>query len=608
MNNKQNTFTKIIIKFIKRNIPIIISIIFWLFISFLLVIFVNKLFQSSEEKIIQREKVFIFFLFIISLLLFIIIFLYILKLLISVLKKEFGAKIQLKLTLFFLLVTLLPTIPFIQIGSKFIASSMNIWFSENMGLALDLSEEIIRTYYKEKKNYLLNSVDNLSNIINNKKTILSNLENTLRIFYKKNNFENISIWNANGKIVKQIGKEIFQIKFANDDFLINKEHFFIKRNSEEIFTKEINNMVILIIPAKIFYSKTKKLVCFVNIAIQISPIFNKVTFEIDKALRSYNSVAVYKIFFTRGFVVLFIGVIFPIIVIVLIISLFLTREFLDPISDLARATKRVADGDFNFQIESSFTDEFEILSQSFNAMIGELEFSRKKLKQGEKISTWAEIARRLAHELKNPLTPIQLSSERILKKYKDNSPDFEKVLKKGVSTIINEVENMNRLLIRFSNFAALPKMSKEKGGIIEIIKESIDLFSLNMYNIDLKLSSQKEDFIIYRDPYQLKSVFNNIFKNAIEATKRKDIINIELYERTIGFNDYVIITIEDHGEGIELKKDETIFEPYVSTKSYGDGLGLSIAQRIIHEHEGQIRYVSKKNVGTTFYIELPLSK
>jgi len=599
---KNNKFFKSITK----NFPLIISFFFWLILSIFLINFVNKLFQSSQDEIVDREKILIISLIILSLTLLIIIIVYLIKIIISTLKKEFGSMMRLKITLFFIIIALLPIVPFIQIGTKFIESSMNIWFSKNFGNALVLSEDIIKSYYEEKKGLLISYAYELNNKIESENLNYNQIINYLPKFISDKKLDNITFWSTNGQIINQLGSNIFDIDIAaNKNIEIKSGKISLVTVKEGIFnTQQKEGKLFLIVPSKIYDGKNH--IGFLNIAISILPQFNKVTEEIENALQNYNTVSLYKEFFTQGFSLLFIAIISPIILIILIISVFLTKELLDPIENLSLATRRVASGDLNFQIDSTFNDEFKVLSNSFNAMINELEISREKLQQKEKIATWQEMAKQLAHEIRNPLTPIRLSSERLLRKYNENSEDFEGILKKVIKTIITEVENMDKLLNEFSNFARLPEISKKIGGITEIINDSINLLSATSPNINYEVSSQKPDFLIIRDELLLRSVFMNIIKNSIDAMVNGGSIKIYLSEKIIGFKKYLEITIKDQGIGI-LEELGDVFSPSFSKKDSGRGLGLAIVQRIINEHEGRIYYTTEKNVGSNFIIEIPLA-
>lgn len=597
--------------YLRRNLPLVISVIFWLFISIFLVGFVNNIFSSNEEKVVENEKILLLFLSVLSTVLLIFIIVYIINLIVSVLKKDFGSKMRLRMTFVFIFLTALPIIPFIQIGTKFIESSMNVWFSEDIGASLDLSEEVIKEYYDEKKLILIDRAKLIDDYIKKNNIVSGAITDFLDKFISLTSANNITLWDRNGRIIGQVGEKLFDImsedKLSNDTSSFSAS-VYLYDNYKGIFFQEKSEELYLIIPSKIILEDSGDTIGFLNIALKVNPNFKNVFTKIEDSLKSYNIVSLYKKFFIGGFSILFIAVIFPIILIVLVISIFLTKEFVEPIANLSDATKRIAKGDYNFKIKHNYTDEFKILTDSFNSMIGEIEFSRKKLSQKEKIATWQEIARRMAHEIKNPLTPIRLNSERMLKKYTENHKDFSEILAKGTRIILGEVDRMDRLLKEFSNIAKLPNTNKELGGIYDILKDLTDLMASNSKNIKIILNFDiKNDFLINRDSLQLKSVFINIIQNALDAMKNDGIITIDVFKKIIGFTEYAVIKITDQGEGVVAESDADIFEPYYSTKENGIGLGLAIAQRIVQEHEGRIYYETKPTVGTSFFIELPIA-
>lgn len=597
--------------YLRRNLPLVISVIFWLFISIFLVGFVNNIFSSNEEKVVENEKILLLFLSVLSTVLLIFIIVYIINLIVSVLNKEFGSKMRLRMTFVFIFLTALPIIPFIQIGTKFIESSMNVWFSEDIGASLDLSEEVIKEYYDEKKLFLIDRAKIIDEYIKKNNIVSGAITDFLDEFISLTSANNITLWDRNGRIIGQVGEKLFDItsedKLSNDTSSFSAS-VYLYDNYKGIFFQEKSEELYLIIPSKIILEDSGDTIGFLNIALKVNPNFKNVFTKIEDSLRSYNIVSLYKKFFIGGFSILFIAVVFPIILIVLVISIFLTKEFVEPIANLSDATKRIAKGDYNFKIKHNYTDEFKILTDSFNSMIGEIEFSRKKLSQKEKIATWQEIARRMAHEIKNPLTPIRLNSERMLKKYTENHKDFSEILAKGTRIILGEVDRMDRLLKEFSNIAKLPNTNKELGGIYDILKDLTDLMASNSKNIKIILNFDiKNDFLINRDSLQLKSVFINIIQNALDAMKNDGIITIDVFKKIIGFTEYAVIKITDQGEGVVAESDADIFEPYYSTKENGIGLGLAIAQRIVQEHEGRIYYETKPTVGTSFFIELPIA-
>lgn len=596
MQNKE-IFLKIS-SVIKKNIPLIIAVTFWVIISILLVIFVNVLFQSGQEEIVERERIVILSLILFSLSLIIFIIIYLLKLFLSIKKKEFGARMRLKITLFFIFVVILPTIPFIQIGTKFISSSMNLWFSKNFGFSLDLSEEIIRTYYNEKKNLVSLQIDKLNDIIEKQKLTYKSFIDYIPKYTEKENIDNISIWDKNGELLRQYEDNVFEVKENTYNF--EEKRIYLQNNIDGIFNVDTKNgKLYLILPAKIF-DINNNMLGFLNIGIIIHPKYNKAILEIEDSLRNYNTASLYKDFFTRGFSFLFLAIVFPIILVILIIALFLSKEILDPIENLSKATRRVAEGDLNFQVYSTFNDEFMILSKSFNQMISELELSRNKLKQKEKIETWQEIARQLAHEIKNPLTPIKLSVERLVRKYNIRSEDLDEIVNKCSRTILKEVENINGLLEEFSNFSKLTVFDKKVDEVVSILQDAILYFSNNEKNITINLIPIIKEYKVLRDKVQLKEAFLYIFKFFIENSNENDLIEVFTDKKEIGFKKYLVIVIKN-----KYKIERNDFTPYFGVSKNQKKLNLLIAEKIVSEHEGRI-YTNSHDEVNNLFIELPI--
>ncbi|MBP7553938.1 MAG: hypothetical protein KA885_10985, partial [Spirochaetes bacterium] len=180
--------------YLRRNLPLVISVIFWLFISIFLVGFVNNIFSSNEEKVVENEKILLLFLSVLSTVLLIFIIVYIINLIVSVLKKEFGSKMRLRMTFVFIFLTALPIIPFIQIGTKFIESSMNVWFSEDIGASLDLSEEVIKEYYDEKKLILIDRAKIIDEYIKKNNIVSGAITDFLDEFISLTSANNITLW------------------------------------------------------------------------------------------------------------------------------------------------------------------------------------------------------------------------------------------------------------------------------------------------------------------------------------------------------------------------------------------------------------------------------
>jgi len=227
-----------------------------------------------------------------------------------------------------------------------------------------------------------------------------------------------------------------------------------------------------------------------------------------------------------------------------------------------------------------------------------------QLIKAQKIAAWKEVAQRVAHEIKNPLTPIQLSAERIIKNLKKPGKDPNKIIKEGANTIVNEAGIIKSLIDEFSNFARMPNIRLQSGNIHEIITQTISLFKGIFTDIEFEtLFSSEVTSIIQIDPEQMRRVFINLLDNAIDAMNKKGKIQIRTsFEEE---NRVVKIEISDSGPGISIQDKEKLFLPHFSTKKKGTGLGLAIVHQIINEHNGSIEVESNKPCGAKFIIRIP---
>jgi nitrogen fixation/metabolism regulation signal transduction histidine kinase len=241
-----------------------------------------------------------------------------------------------------------------------------------------------------------------------------------------------------------------------------------------------------------------------------------------------------------------------------------------------------------------------------------------ELISAQRASAWAEVARRMAHEIKNPLTPIQLSAERISKNFKktleangneihSSTPRMQNVIDESTSTILREVNSLKSMVDEFSRFARLPNVRLENGNLNEIIKQAADLYEdrFTDVSIELQLAANLPNSMI--DQEQLKRVFVNLIENGGEAfdasQKEKRICLKTFYDKA---RDLIVAEVSDNGKGIAPIDLQKLFQPYFSTKGRGTGLGLAIVQRIVSEHRGKIRAVNNSTKGAKFIVELPV--
>jgi two-component system nitrogen regulation sensor histidine kinase NtrY len=226
-----------------------------------------------------------------------------------------------------------------------------------------------------------------------------------------------------------------------------------------------------------------------------------------------------------------------------------------------------------------------------------------QLLNAQRIAAWREVARRLAHEIKNPLTPLQLSIQRLRRQAVKKSPRYEEIFEECTQTIIDEVDSLRHLVDEFSRFARMPAVVKKPSNLHEILKTTLSSYSLYYKTIRFRARFSKEVPILFADGRQLKQVFVNLIDNAIQAMNETGEIYVQTFYDAL--RRVVTIHCSDTGPGISDDVKERLFIPYFSTKGSGRGLGLAIVHRIISEHGGSIKVEDKKPQGTCFIIELP---
>jgi nitrogen fixation/metabolism regulation signal transduction histidine kinase len=288
----------------------------------------------------------------------------------------------------------------------------------------------------------------------------------------------------------------------------------------------------------------------------------------------------------------------------LLASIIIARQISLPIVSIAAATRKIADGDLNAKIDISARGEMGVLIDSFNQMTSELKDLQGKLLHTQRMAAWQEVAKRLAHEIKNPLTPIQLSAERILRRLdKPNRGDLSRVLRTGATTIIEQVATLRQMVEEFANFARLPIARTIRGNLDEMISESVHLFR-GIPGVSLELSLSGKLPPVELDKNLVIGMINNLVKNAVEAIQHMDSppspgrirITTEVIKQAN--RNYVSLSVEDNGPGVETGLDEQIFEPYFSTKGeHGSGLGLALVERAVTEHDAKIHVGKSESLG-----------
>jgi two-component system, NtrC family, nitrogen regulation sensor histidine kinase NtrY len=289
------------------------------------------------------------------------------------------------------------------------------------------------------------------------------------------------------------------------------------------------------------------------------------------------------------------------------LSMWLSKNITKPVLELEEAARTVAGGDFSIVLTRDSKDELALLFDSFNTMVSQLEESRRILYHTQKLEAWREVARKLVHEIKNPLTPIRLSAERIQKRYLENRVDIGEIVLVGTNTIIEEVNVLMKLLSEFSRYARLPEINAQVEELHPIIESCVNFFHGHEKVVfRTELSPVMPRLLI--DRVLMRQALTNILQNAIDAIGGEGEVVVRTWIIDGGRSGpKACIGIRDNGPGIATEDLEKVFEPTFSTKASGTGLGLTIVEKIILEHKGRVSCTSRPGDGTEFIIELPIT-
>ncbi len=293
-----------------------------------------------------------------------------------------------------------------------------------------------------------------------------------------------------------------------------------------------------------------------------------------------------------------IGLIIIFAVLGVLFATLLAKSVTKPILDLVAGTKEIAKGNLDYRVVSKGKDEIATLIESFNLMAEQLKSSRERLVMTERVAAWRDVARQIAHEIKNLLSPIQLSMYRLKRNL--GSERYLEIFDQAYTSITNEVENLKNMVTEFSNFAKMPKPHLRPAEINEIIRNATSLYGELPKNIEIKLNLSDDLPQIMADSDQIRQVLHNLIGNAVDAMPEGGQLTIT----TRNDADNVIVEVEDTGYGMSEEVRQRIFTPYFTTKEKGTGLGMAIVAKIIGEHSGEIFVQSTQNIGTKVTFKL----
>ena len=587
-------------RFIKENIFIAIIFLITLAVGFLTFLtFINKSFIQLNDSNLQ-------YLLIANIILLIVFFYIIFREIKNSLKNDMnirGSVANRKYITFFSLFTLIPSV-LISIFSLFLFSfALEKYFDNKITTAVNNSYELAKNYVDDKrnkvesdivmvafdlnKNYKLFNQDNKKNFQRflNTQRLIRDLDQIHLI----DNNKNVIISSSNSGYIPVEDRALKMV--LNDD-----------RPLKIINTFENKSAAIIKLSA---YPNT-----FLYVVKFLEEEISKYLIESEEAINFYYTVEDKRTGIQISFILIYLVVVTLLLFLSISIAIKFSSRFFRSINNLILASTNIGKGDLDTKVPEIKTDiELETLNKNFNLMIEKLKNQQEKLLLSERHEAWENVARKLAHEIKNPLTPIQLTIDRLKTKYeqsiqKDEKENFNNYLK----TINKQIYQIENLVNEFSDFARMPKPIFGQNNLVEIIKNNISILKQLDKSILINFKSKKDKLFIKCDMDQISRAFLNLIKNSIESIEEKakkngdfsKIIDIEISEK----NDYITSIITDNGIGFSTDIIEKITKPYFTTKTEGSGLGLSIVNKIINDHNGTIKFSSNKN-GAKVEISLP---
>ena len=517
-------------------------------------------------------------------------------------KKKKGAQTNLRYISVFSLFTVIPSL-IVAIFSLFIFNfGIQNYFDKQITKAVNNSFDVAKNYLEESRENVLSDVILMSVGLNRASALYysnpSRFKNIMRSEKILRRVDDVYLIDSLGNIL------ISDVLDITDEFVIPADEDYDQAlEGKPVFVSDnLENKTTVM-------TKLTSLVdTYLYISRNIDPEILRYLNETEQAVSFYYSVENSQTGIKVTFAVIYIIVVTLLLFLSTSIAITFASRLTKPIVNLIGASDSISKGALDVKVpELETDDELKLLNKNFNQMIERLKEQQDKLLITERYEAWESVARKLAHEIKNPLTPIQLSIDSLREKYKNkltqDSKDFEKYLE----TINRQIKDIEKLVNEFSNFARMPRPIFKKIDLTQIINKSLDFIKLTSKNSINFKKTNKEKFID-GDEEQLNRVFINLIKNSEESfehLKQKDPnfkgnINVEIDSN----NDYITITIHDNGSGItDAKKAMT---PYFTTKKTGTGLGLPIVNKIINEHNGNFSIQkNKNNKGTIVTISLP---
>ena len=590
------------IEFIKKNIFIVILFIITLFVGFLTFLtFIDKSFISLNETNLQYLLAINIFLLIFF---FVLIFFEIKKSIRNDIDVE-GSRANRKYITFFSLFTLIPSI-LISVFSLFLFSfALEKYFDQKITTVVNNSYELAKDYVEEVRDKIQSEVVLIAFDINKGANFLSDNPSQFKSFLNTQ------------KIIRGVD-EIHLI--TNESKLIIST--LADYNS---YVPPADRALKLVLeddrPLKIinaFENKSSAIMKLANfkdtylyVVKYLDEDISQYLTESQEAINFYYTVEEKRSGIKISFIIIYLIVVTLMLFLSVSIAIRFSSRFFRSINNLITASKNIGGGNLDVKVPEVKTDkDLEQLNKNFNLMVERLKTQQDKLLLNERHEAWENVARKLAHEIKNPLTPIQLIIDRLKIKFdkflstSEEKNDFDQNLK----TINKQIKQIESLVNEFSDFARMPKPMFKKNNLIKILIENINLMKELDPKLEINFLNKQKELSIKCDSEQLNRVFINLLKNSIESINEKysknpnftKKINVEIYEK----GDYIDLIITDNGLGFDKKNISNIVKPYFTTKKNGTGLGLPIVNKIINDHNGTLKIIPNES-GAKIKINIP---
>lgn len=517
-----------------------------------------------------------------------------------------GSKLHFQIISFFSFSCTFPALVLAYFSFHFLNAGVNTWLAKPVKDALNQAHEVANAYLKEHKKSVSYDIYSLADQLRPDMVHYLNKSEDLTHFLNQaandRQLSEILVFKENKRQFELISRSFFTFLPLLED--MNKE---IKKSQKDHFViSESKDRVRAIL----------KLDSLTNTYLLIGKLIDPVILQhVDytkHAVKDYRLSAqkleeiqtVFIFFFCIGLLLLLLTSI--------LWGLAFADKLIKPISELIHASELVSSGDLSVRIENpNSKNEIDDLCKTFNKMIIQLFQQKQDLIISEKKATWSDVARKIAHEIKNPLTPIQLSAERLKRKYLHQIQKDPVTFEMCIDTIIRQVSTIGNLVTEFSNFARMPEPKFECVNIVDLISEAVLIQKQTRKDILFSLIPDGKNFKIYVDPHQMIQVLTNLLLNAIHAIEENFLQEVQpqIVVKVVSHNDRIIIQVDDNGPGFQVEDVNKLLEPYFTTRQNGTGLGLSIVYKIISDHGGKVSlFQSDLLGGARVELDLPVIK